>query len=382
MGWLGVAAALAVIGIVFIDAFEAVILPRRVRHGYRLAQLFYRSAWFLWQALVPLLPAGRWRRGFLSIFGPLSLFALIVVWALGLITGFALLHWSLDTALSIPPGTRHGFTTYLYFSGTTFFTVGFGDVVTHDGLGRALSVAEAGIGFGFLAVVISYLPVLYQAFSRREITISMLDARAGSPPTAGELLRRLGDSRSLSSAGPVLAEWERWAAELLESHLTFPVLRYYRSQHDNQSWLSALTMILDASALLITSVEGPDSYQARLTFAMARHAAVDLVLVSQTPPLPPSSDRLPAADLGRLRESLCNAGLPMRDEPKLAKALAELRGLYEPFVNALATHLQFALPPFLPDKPPVDNWQTSPGMQRSPGLGDLQSTGAQDEHAD
>lgn len=382
MASLGVIAALFLIGVIFIDAFEAVILPRRVRHGYRLAQVYYRGAWMLWQALVPFLPAGRWRRGFLGIFGPLSLFALMIVWAVGLITGFALLHWSLGSALSALPGTEAHFTVYWYFSATTFFTLGFGDVVASDGLGRALSVTEAGIGFAFLAVVISYLPVLYQTFSRREITISLLDARAGSPPSAGELLRRLADARSLSSVGPLLVEWERWAAELLESHLSFPVLRFYRSQHDNQSWLGALTMILDASALLITSLDGPDGYQARLTFAMARHAAVDLVLVSQTPPLPPGSDRLPTADLCRLCDSLRSAGLQVRDEPALARTLAELRGLYEPFVNALATHLQFALPPFLPPSTPVDNWQTSPGMQRSPGLGDLQVAGAEDEHAD
>src|SRR5262249_39624477 len=121
---------------------------------------------------------------------------------------------------------------YLYFSGTTFFTLGYGDVLPTSPLGRGLGVLEAGLGFGFLAVVISYLPVVYQACSRREITISLLDARAGSPPTAGELLRRLGAARELAAAGPLLAEWERWAAELLESHLSYPVLRYYRSQHD------------------------------------------------------------------------------------------------------------------------------------------------------
>ncbi len=199
------------------------------------------------------------------------------------------------------------FTTYLYFSGTTFFTLGYGDVVPTAAWGRALSVAQAGLGFGFLAVVLSYLPVLYQAFSRREITISLLDARAGSPPTAGELLRRLAAGRGLAGLGPLLAEWERWAAELLESHLSYPVLSYYRSQHDNQSWVGALTAVLDTSALLIAGVDGPDGYQARLTFAMARHAAVDLSMVSETPPRPPASDRLPAAALARLEESLRGA---------------------------------------------------------------------------
>ena len=119
-------------------------------------------------------------------------------------------------------------------------------------------------------------------------------------------------SRSLPA--PFLVEWERWAAELLESHLSFPVLSYYRSQHENQSWVGALTAILDTSALLIAGVDGPDGYQARLTFAMARHAAVDLAMVFQTPPLPPEPNRLSEAELARLRESLREAGVTMRDE--------------------------------------------------------------------
>jgi hypothetical protein len=382
MAWLGVIAAVLLIGVVFLDTFEAMTLPRRVRHGYRLARLFYRTAWGLWAALARLLPAGRWRHGFLGVFGPLSLFALMAVWATGLITSFALLHWSLDTPLAVPPGTDDRFGTYLYFSGTTFFTLGYGDVVPTGAAGRALSVAEAGIGFGFLAVVIGYLPILYQAFSRREITISLLDARAGSPPSAGELLLRLAGARSLASAGPLLVEWERWAAEVLESHLSFPVLSYYRSQHDNQSWVGALTTILDTAALLIAGADGSVGYQARLTFAMARHTAVDLGLVFQTPPQPPESDRLPDTDLARLRESLCAAGMNLRDGPAVAKALAELRGLYEPFVNALAAHFRFELPPFVPKKPPVDNWQTSAWMRRAPGLGGLPAAGADDIHFD
>src|SRR5262249_26614567 len=185
------------------------------------------------------------RNGFLSVFGPLLLLLMLALWAIGLIFGFALLQWCLGAALS---GQDHSFLTYLYFSGTTFFTLGYGDLVPTGPAGRALGVFEAARVFAFLAVTLSYLPVLYQAFSRREITISLLDARAGSPPTAGELLRRLAAGRSAAGAAPFLVEWERWAAELLESHLSFPVLSYYRSQHDNQSWVGALTAILATSA--------------------------------------------------------------------------------------------------------------------------------------
>ena len=217
--WFVTAAAVAMIVIVLIDAFEVVLLPRRVRHGFRLARLFYRTSWLIGRTAARLLPAGRWRTAFLSTFGPLSLFALVVVWAVGLIAGFALLHWSLGAAMSAADG---GFGAYLYFSGTTFFTLGYGDMVATSAAGRALSVAEAGMGFVFLAVIISYLPVLYQAFSRREIAIALLDARAGSPPSAGELLRRLANGRSPASLGQFLVEWERWAADLLESHILVP----------------------------------------------------------------------------------------------------------------------------------------------------------------
>src|SRR5438132_5105991 len=169
MAWVGAAAAAVLIVVVLIDAFEAMILPRQVRHAYRLARVFYRSAWCLWRGAARRLPPGQWRNGLLAGFGPLSLFALVVVWAAGLITGFGLLHWSLATPIA---GADGGLGTHLYFSGTTFFTLGYGDLVPTGAAGRILSVAEAGLGFGFLAVVVSYLPVLYQAFSRREITIS------------------------------------------------------------------------------------------------------------------------------------------------------------------------------------------------------------------
>jgi hypothetical protein len=378
MRWLGTLAAVALILVVFIDAFETMILPRRVKH-FRLSRLFYRTTWLGWRAAACLLPVGRYRQGLLGVFGPLSLLGLLTMWAVCLIVGFALLHWSAGTILSQSSGAVSGFDTYLYFSGGTFFTVGYGEVVPVGGFSRALSVTQAGLGFGFLAIIISYLPVLYQAFSRREITISLLDARAGSPPTAGEMLRRLAETRC--SEAPPLAEWERWAAELLESHLSYPVLSYYRSQHDNQSWVGALTVILDTSALLIAGAEVPETYQARLTFAMARHAAVDLVLVFRAPPRPPASDRLPAAEFDKLHESLRGTRLQLRDGPAVAKALTELRGLYEPFVNALAAFFQFTLPPFRPASPPVDNWQTSAWMRRTPGLGGLPAAGA-DDHFD
>ncbi|MGH8060313.1 MAG: potassium channel family protein, partial [Candidatus Entotheonellia bacterium] len=265
------AAVLAVLGLTLIatvlwDTFETVILPRRVTRRFRLTGLFYRYTWLPWSAVARRMRQGRRRETYLGFYGPLSLLLLLSVWAVGLILGFALLQWGLGSALIAPEGAA-SFGTDLYMSGTTFFTLGLGDVTPHSSMARAVTVAEAGTGFGFLAIVISYLPVLYQAFSRREVNISLLDARAGSPPSATELLRRHSQGRHLEELSRLLYDWEHWSAELLESHLSYPVLGYFRSQHDNQSWLAALTTILDTSALVMVGIDGTPERQAQLTFA-------------------------------------------------------------------------------------------------------------------
>jgi hypothetical protein len=378
---LTVAASVALIVLVLWDAFEAMLLPRRVTRQLRFARVYYAWSWRPWAALAGLIRAGKRRNAFLSHYGPLSILGLFGLWAAGLIAGFALLQWSLGSPLHTPDGS-HGPGDYLYFSGVTFFTLGFGDVTPAGPLGRSLAVAESGLGFGFLAVVISYLPVLYQAFSRREVTISLLDARAGSPPTAAQFLGRVARYGGVGRLDRFMEEWERWAAEVLESHISFPVLSYYRSQHDNQSWLAALTVILDASALVVAGVRGADRSQAWLTFAMSRHVVVDLSQVLQAPPVPPDSNRLPSGRLKELREDLGSAGLALGDGEAVEHRLAELRGMYEPFVNALSRHLLLPVPPWLPEGEPVDNWQTSAWMRRARGFGLLAATDPKDDHAD
>jgi hypothetical protein len=373
--------SLALILLVLWDAFEVVLLPRRVTRHIRFARLYYIYAWTPWAAVARRMRPGKRRNTLLSLFGPISVLGLIGLWAAGLVVGFALLHWSLGSRLHGADGPP-ALGTYLYLSGTTFFTLGYGDITPTEPAGRALAVAEAGVGFGFLAAVISYLPVLYQAFSGREVTISLLDARAGSPPTAAQLLIRLARGRGLASLGRLLEEWERWAAVVLESHVSFPMLSFFRSQHDNQSWLAALTAALDTSALVLSGAEGADpcQYQAGLTFAMARHAVVDLAQVYQVPPTEPEPDRLPADRLRRLRAELGVAGLALRDGAAADRTLAELRGMYEPFLAALSRFFLLELPPVLPDSTPVDNWQTSAWMRRTRGLGALAAEA--DDHAD
>jgi hypothetical protein len=347
--------SILIILVTLLEAFETIVLPRRVSRRLRLTRVFYRSTWIPWSALARRI-SSKFREAYLGFFGPLSLILLLCVWAVGLIMGFAMLHWALASPVSVPEGPV-GFGTYVYLSGTTFFTLGLGDVTPGAPLGRALTVMESGVGFGFLALIIGYLPVISQAFSRREASISLLDARAGSPPSALELLSRYG--QDLTELGHLLREWERWSADLMESHLSYPVLCYYRSQHNNQSWLTALTAILDASALVIVGIDGASRRQAHLTFAMARHAVVDLAQVFNTPPCAPVPDRLPADELIRLRHALAASGVTLRDGIEADEKLTALRRLYEPYVKSLSEFLFMTLPAFSLATDVADNWQTS-----------------------
>ena len=346
------------------EGFETVVLPRSVTRPLRLSRQFYKVSWPVWKAIGQRLPAGSVRQQFMGIYGPLSLPVLLGLWAVLLIVGFSFLDWALIGSFNTPD--RHpGYGTAFYASGVTFFTLGYGDVIPRTGPARFLAVTEAGVGFGFLALVIGYLPVLYQAFSRREATISRLDARASSPASAAEMLRRYGRAGTLGGLDTYLRDWEQWASEMLESHLSYPVLTYYRSQHEHQSWLGALLAIMDVCTLIIVGFDDapqwePDlKWQAEMTYAMARHTIIDLAYVFNAHPVPPDPDRLPPEKLARIRALLAGVGLPLCDGPEDDAKLHQLRSLYEPYFCSLAQFLAFPLPAWISDEETTDNWQTS-----------------------
>lgn len=366
MRYLAGITGITLIAVVLWEAFETIILPRRVTRRVRMTALLYASSWRPWAAMARSVSKSRRREKLLAVFGPLSLLLLLAVWAGGLLLGFALIHYAAGTEFS--PDGSSSFWLQLYFSGTTFFTLGLGDLSPTTSFGRVLAVLQSGVGFGFLALVISYLPVLYQAFSRREVNISMLDARAGTPPTAGELLRRHREAGDLQSLSELLREWEKCSADLLESHLSYPVLCYFRSQHDNQSWLSALTTILDTCALVMVGVDGMPKWQAQLTFKITRHAIVDLTQIFDTSPVKDGAERLTPEELAHLRTVLGQCGLALRNEPGDDATLAELRGMYEPYLEVLSAHLLMPLPGWLPKPHAIDNWQTSAWEITSPAL--------------
>lgn len=342
---------------VLLDAFETIILPRRATGPVRLTRIFYILTWTPWAFLFRRIRNSRRRETAFSFYGPLSLILLLAVWAALMLLGFGLVYYAAGSPIA---DTRQhpGFLSDLFVSGTAIFTLGPVDASPITMAARWVMVLEAGTGFGFLAVVMGYFPVLYGAFSRREVSIAMLDARAGSPPTATELMRRHSHEGAEEALGGLLVEWERWSAELLESHISFPLLCYFRSQHTNQSWISALTAILDTCSLLIAGVQGHEARQAQLTFAMARHAMVDLSQVFSLKPRDGAPDRLTSEQYNEVYGMLCKSGVSMCRDNDSEQRLRDMRRLYEPYAEALSAYFYMPLPPWLPDRSHKDNWLT------------------------
>jgi hypothetical protein len=340
------------------DAFETVVLPRTVTRRLRLARIYFLVTWRSWRRLSRAFPSDNRRERFLAVYGPLSLLGLALLWALGLLIGFAGLHWAAGSRF-YPVTANRQFVDDLYMSGTTFFTLGLGDLQPVGGFARLVTVAEAGTGLAFLAIVIAYLPVLYQSFSRREARLTLLDAWAGSPPAAAEVLRRLATRGELTLLNQFLRDWEYWCSEVLESHISYPTVAFFRSQHQRQSWVSALSTVLDVSALVTVGIEGLPTWQASVTFAIARHAAVDLCQVLHAQP-DRVSDRLPAEQLELLRVQLEAAGLKPARSEEADRRLSELRRWYEPYILGLGRTLLMPPSPWWRSSPTLDNWQTSP----------------------
>lgn len=348
-------ALLLVLGILN-ETFEVMLLPQRVGRRVRPVRIFFRFTWWVWSTFGALRPPGRRRQMFLAIYGPLSMVVLIVTWAIALIFGFGLLLWAVQADLVPRPTLR----SQLYTSGLTFFTLGFGDVTPQTTLAKLIAVAEAGTGFGFIAVVIGYLPVLYQLYARREIHVMQLDARAGSPPCALKLVCRHAEGHAMDELAALFRSWETWCSELLVSHLSYPMLSYYRSQRENQSWLAALATVMDACALVMVGLKDVRTFDARMTFAMARLTVLEMSRVFETTPRS-EVGRLPREDYQKLAACLAQGGLAWSDPADAERRLASIRATYEPFLDVLSRYLLLPLSDWLPQEGQRDLWQQAGG---------------------
>jgi hypothetical protein len=350
-------AGIALLVIALADAFDTIVLARRAERIFRLTGWFYKVTWAAYAYFARQIESGGRRERFLSVYGPLSLLALLAFWGVSVVMAFGLLHWA--ASLRVEQGGS-GFGYDLFFSAGSLITMSLGEPINRAS--KVFMVIEAGLGYSLLGLVVGYLPVLYQSYADREQNIALLDPRAGSPPSASELIKRQGPRPH--KLEQQLETWGHWASKLLESQLAYPMLAYFRSQHPNQSWLSALVTVMDASALTLLCCDGDLQHQAELTFAMGRHALADLATVFRLSPPQHRSDRLPDSDFQDLVRALSNSKTAI-DPGRLSQTeLAKLREMYEPFAASLSERFLMAVPGWLPIAPERDNWRRSSWEQK------------------
>jgi hypothetical protein len=328
------------------DGFATIVLPRTVTPMRRTSGRFYRWSWLLWAAMGRRIRRPDRRLSFLAVYGPLSVMILLILWAGLMIVAFALIYHGLGPRFQSAAGSA-GFGTLLYMSASTFLTLGLGDVTSPDAVGRLFILLEAGTGYIFLALIITYMPVLEQAYGAREVGNVLIHSRAGHPASGIRLLHRYaGTDRSEILRGN-LREAERWMAAILQSHLAHPVLSFYRAHHWGQSWLVSLTTLLDSSALLIAGGDGLLVAQARLTYLMGLRLLKDMTDALSIAVNPMCPVRLTEADLPTVRAALSASGVALTFGPGASNQLLRLVRRYDVYLFALSAWLVIPLPSWI-----------------------------------
>src|SRR5215472_14341244 len=330
-----------------LDVFQSVVTPRPVAGRLRISRYATRLLWAASRALAGRASQPRRREALLGSFGPAIVLVELVIWLLLLILGYGLIVNALADQIRPRPA---GLVTSMYVAGTSLFTIGFGDYVGMTALARLLSLVSAATGLGVLALVVTFLFSLYGAFQRREVAVVTLEASAGAPPSGVTLLETYAAAGIIQELPALFQRWQEAAAEILDSHLAYPVLAYFRSSHDNDSWISSLGAVMDATTLVLTTIDGSASPVtqgvkgwAKLSRAVLGHCIEDMVIYFG---LPDDHDAgVELDDYREARERLALAGYHLRPEADGWEAFRLMRAEYAGRVNALAIY--WASPPAL-----------------------------------
>ena len=337
-------AGIGLVGAVLWDLIVTAALPNRVKGGLWFASFFHRSIWAAWSGVARHMHHGKWRETYLSLYGPLSMALLISTWACGLILGYALLHWMADSyGGSAEEAT---FFSSINKSASIFLPFGQGDTASRTTLARVLTVMQAGTTFACLATVMAYLLTLYKEFSRRKLRIALITSPDGLPQNAAKLLLRHSHNGSVKEIIDTLKDWEQWSAELLVGHRAHPFLGYFRSP--KLSWLTAQILIMDSSAMLLSTTDHALALQAKHTFSMARRTVIDMARFFAISTQTPNDDRHLFTGLAQLRAVLAAASVPLHEAVTADEKLIVWQATYEPYVLALSDHLLMTLPVWEP----------------------------------
>ena len=254
------------------DLFETIVVPRPTPGWFRIGRYLIRGSWRLLRTLRD----GRRGRSYdrvLGLFAPGATIALLAAWLVSLILGYGLILFAVRDQLR-PVPTNLG--TTVYFAATSVLTLGFGDIIAVGPVARVVAAMAAITGLGAVALVVTFLFSLYGSYQRREVRVVMLQASAGAPPSAVALLETYAQLGLVEQLPGLFRDWQAWAAEVLDSHVAYPLLGFFRSSHDDLSWISALGTVLDASSLVLTTIGDVPRGDAKLFKRMGAHLVEDL----------------------------------------------------------------------------------------------------------
>ena len=364
MDWLAgdTAAALGVVIIlaIFYDLFQSVVLPRPAVRKVQLARYLIRPGWVVWRAVGRRVPRIDRSEAFLAAFGPLALLGLFVVWGLALVVGYALVFYGLGAQFH---PTLSDFSTAIYVSATTLVPLSYGDFVPEQGVARFVVIAESLTGVAIAALAITLLFSLYESFRQREESVVALDALAGAPPSGVHLLEASAEHRMRAELTKTFDDWRQWSAMVLESHLAYPLLAYFRSSHDNEAWINSFAAVMDAAALTITTVDDESEGAARLMFKVGNHLVEDLNWVFRLK----TADN-PIIEMSEYHEALDRlkkAGYQIKDGDGWTR-FSELRSKYASTLNQIANRMAITPAEWVGDRTYLPHRERRPRARRTP----------------
>ncbi|MHB8588775.1 MAG: ion channel [Candidatus Dormibacteraceae bacterium] len=335
---VGTVVGVILIVTVFYDLFQTVVLPRPAVRKVQLARAIVRPMWRIWRWVSQRTSRVERSETRLAAFAPIALLSLFLEWAAALVLGYGLLIDGLAGDFHPSP---QDLSTSIYISATTLVPLSYGDFVPEGGLARAVIIAESATGVALAALVITLLFSLYESFRAREELVVSLDALAGAPPSGVHILETSAEHGMRAELKETFDEWRRWSAMVLESHLAYPLLVYFRSSHDNEAWINSFGAVMDAAVLIISTVDDASEGPARLMFTIGTHLVEDMSWVFRLKGTDDVIVERPEYQVAV--ERLVKSGYRVHDTEAGWKQFAELRSRYASPLNQMAHWL--VIPP-------------------------------------
>jgi hypothetical protein len=327
---VSLALGILLVGFTLWDVFEGVIVPRPTPGRFRIGRYVVRGSWRATRVIARRLP-DRVRDELFGVFGPGVAVLLLVTWIAGLILGVGLVLYGIREQIQPVPASL---AATLYFAGSSVLTLGSSEFVAVGGLARIVVLIAATTGLGVVALVVTFLFSIYGSYQRRELEVIRLQATAGAPPSAVALLEAFAVLEFRDRLPAFFVVWQRWAAEVLDSHIAYPVLAYFRSSHDNLSWISSLGAVLDASSLVLTTIRDVPRGDAELVRRVGAHLVEDISNLGYRAGQPIDIDRA-AFELAYMRLAAVGYALHPADEawPRFEAARAMYANRLEEMAN-------------------------------------------------